>query len=100
LGDCQWKYELWLFVSGHTPQSERALANLTQICEQHIEGRHELIVVDVLQHPDAAAEERIMATPTLVKKLPAPLCRIIGDLSDTEKVLSALDVGPVKAPGS
>jgi circadian clock protein KaiB len=75
-----------------TPRAERAVANLQRICDEELDGKYTLIVVDVLEQPQLAEDEKILATPTLIKVLPAPLRRIIGDMSDTEKVLLGLDV--------
>lgn len=85
-------YTLRLFVTGMTPHSSRAISNLKAICEKYLQGRYTLEVIDVYQRPALAKEEQIIATPTLVKKLPAPLRHLIGDLSDTERVLVGLDV--------
>lgn len=88
------KYVLRLYVSGTTPKSSRAIRNLRKICDERLEGRCELEVVDVYQQPNVAIDEHVMATPTLVKKLPLPLRKLIGDLSDTEHVLVGLDLTP------
>ena len=88
------KYLLRLFVTGKTPRAEKAIANLRLICEQDLGGQYELEVIDVLENPDVAEAEKILATPTLIKRLPPPLRRVIGDLSDKEKVLLGLDVWP------
>lgn len=85
---------LRLFVAGKTPRSEQAIANLERICEQELGDRYELLIVDVLEHPEAAEEARVLATPTLIKQLPPPIRRVIGDLSDKEKVLLGLEVRP------
>jgi len=86
------RYLLQLFVAGATPLSSRALANLREICEQHLHGRYELDVIDVYEHPEMAKADRIIAIPTLLKKLPAPLRRLVGDLSDRERVLIGLSI--------
>lgn len=86
------RYVLRLYVSGTTPRSMRAIQNIKKICEDHLKGRYELEVVDVYQQPNAAGEEDIMATPTLVKKLPSPIRKLIGDMSDTEHVLVGLNI--------
>jgi circadian clock protein KaiB len=88
------QYVLRLYVTGMTPRSVQALSNIKTICEEHLRGRYELEVIDVYQHPSLAADEQIIAAPTLVKKLPSPLRRLIGDLSDTERVLLGLDLRP------
>ena len=85
---------LKLYVAGRTPRSEAAIANLRRICEQELDGRYDLEIIDVLDHPELAEVERILATPTLIKQLPPPLRRVIGDLSDTEKVLLGLELAP------
>ncbi len=86
------KYLLRLYVTGQTPRTMRAIENLRKICEEELEGRYDMEVIDVLERPQLAEDEKIMATPTLVKELPPPLRRIIGDLSDKEKVLLGLDL--------
>jgi circadian clock protein KaiB len=88
-------YKLRLFVTGSTPRSVRAIANMRRICEENLSGRYDLEVVDVYENPDATRELQIVATPTLVKILPEPLRRIIGDLSDREKVLAGLNLTPL-----
>jgi circadian clock protein KaiB len=93
-GDDDATYVLQLFVAGATPQSSRALTNLKEICEMHLRGRYQLEVVDVYQHPAMAKEGRVIAIPTLLKKLPAPLRRLVGDLSDEERVLVGLSLKP------
>ena len=81
-------------MTGQTPRSLRAIENIKRICEQHLAGRYDLEVIDIYQHPSLAAGERIIAAPTLVKSLPMPIRRFVGDLSDTEKVLFGLDLIP------
>ena len=85
---------LRLFVSGMTPSSMRAIQNLEQICQQYLDGHYQLEIIDIYQHPEVIREEQIIAAPTLVKKLPLPLRRFIGDLSDKEKILVGLDILP------
>jgi circadian clock protein KaiB len=85
-------YLLRLYVTGATPKSVQAIANIKKICEEHLKDRYELEVVDTYQRPQMAKQDQIVALPTLVKKLPTPLRRIIGDLSDIEKVLVGLDL--------
>src|SRR5258706_15669864 len=87
-------YLLRLYVTGTTPRSLRAIENLHKICEEHLQGRYDLEVIDLHQQPQLAAGEQIVALPTLIKKLPAPLSRIIGDMSDTEQVLLGLHLRP------
>ena len=90
-------YTLKLYVTGQTPNSMRAIANLKQLCDEQLEGNYEVMIIDILKEPHLAENDKIIATPTLVKVLPAPLRKIIGDLSDTDKVLLGLDVvGPFK----
>lgn len=91
------KYILRLYITGRTSRSERAIANLSRICEKELGGRYEMQVVDVLERPQLAEKEKILATPTLLKTLPPPLRRIIGDLSDTEQVVLGLDIHTVSA---
>ena len=86
------QYVLHLYVTGMTPRSASAIENLKQVCAQHLEGRYTLEVTDIYQHPQLAHDEQIIAAPTLIKELPLPLRRIIGDLSDREKVLFGLDL--------
>jgi circadian clock protein KaiB len=83
---------LRLYVAGLTPRSRTAISNITNICEEYLEGRYDLEVIDVFKRPVLAREEQIIATPTLVKQLPAPLRRFIGDLSEKERVLVGLDL--------
>jgi circadian clock protein KaiB len=89
-------YKLRLFVTGSTPRSARAIANMRKICEENLSGQYDLEVVDVYENPEATRELQVIATPTLVKILPEPLRRIIGDLSDKEKVLAGLNLTPLK----
>jgi circadian clock protein KaiB len=86
------RYKLRLFITGTTPRSTRAIENMRRICEENLHGRYDLEVVDVYQNPEATRELQVVATPTLVKILPEPLRRIIGDLSDEERVLAGLDL--------
>ena len=88
-------YHLRLYVAGQTRKSVAALANLQRVCEEHLAGRYDIEVVDLLKNPQLAAGDQILAIPTLVRRLPAPLKRIIGDLSNTEKVLVGLDIRPM-----
>jgi circadian clock protein KaiB len=85
-------YLLRLYVAGTTPQSVRAISNLKQICEEHLKGRYDLEVIDLYKQPNLAKGEQIIAAPTLIKKLPAPLRRIIGDMSNVDRVLVGLDI--------
>lgn len=85
-------YLLKLYITGQTPKSTRAIQNLQQTCETLLAGNYDLIVIDVLEHPELAEEDKILATPTLIRLSPPPLRRVIGDLTDTEKVLWGLDL--------
>ena len=85
-------YVLRLYVTGTTPQSLRAITNVKNICEEYLKGRYELEVIDLYQQPQLAQGEQIIAAPTLIKKLPLPLRRIIGDMSKSERVLVGLDL--------
>ena len=89
------RYKLRLFITGSTPRSTRAIENMRRICNENLQGRYDLEVVDVYQNPGATRELQIVATPTLVKILPEPLRRIIGDLSDEERVLAGLNLQPL-----
>ena len=86
------KYVLQLFVAGATPMSVRALSNLREICDEHLPGRYQLDVVDVYEEPGLAKDDDVIAIPTLLKKLPAPVCRLVGDLSDRQRVLVGLNL--------
>ena len=86
------KYILTLYVTGTSPRTKIAIDNLNRICKGELEGRYDLEIVDVLEHPQRAEDEKILATPTLIKNLPPPLRRVIGDLSDKDKVLLGLEV--------
>jgi len=86
------EYLLRLFVSGFTPRSQRAIDNLQSICEHHLAGRYRIEVIDLYQSPAFARQEQIIATPTLLKVLPGPPRRVIGDLSQVDKVLHGLDI--------
>jgi circadian clock protein KaiB len=87
-------YVLRLFVTGKTPRAEVAIANIQRICEEELKGEYRLDIIDVLEHPEEADNERVLATPTLIKQLPPPLRRVIGDLTDKEKVLFGLALRP------
>jgi len=88
-------FVLKLYVTGASPRTERAIANLRHICDSELAGRYTLTIIDVLEEPEAAERDRVLATPTLIKELPLPLRRVIGDLSDHAKVLLALEVRAV-----
>jgi circadian clock protein KaiB len=90
--------EIWnlrLYVAGQTSKSIAAFANLTKICEEHLSGKYQIEVIDLLKNPQLAKGDQIIAIPTLVRKLPEPLKKIIGDLANTERVLVGLDIRPV-----
>ena len=86
------RYILRLYVAGLMPKSTLAIANMKRICEEHLHGQYELEVIDLYQQPQLAQGDQIVAVPTLIKKLPSPLRRVIGDMSDTERVLVGLDL--------
>ena len=90
------RWQLRLYVAGQTPKSQRALSNLRRLCETHMAGEYDIEVVDLLVNPRLAAGDQILAVPTLVRKLPEPIKKIIGDLSNDERVLVGLDVKPVQ----
>jgi circadian clock protein KaiB len=92
-------YILKLYVVGSSPRAKTAIANLQRICDDELKGQYTLEIIDVQEHPEAAESDRILATPTLVKQLPPPLRRVIGDLSDKDKVLLGLEVRPRKSSG-
>ena len=91
-------YKLRLFVSGSTPKSTRAIKNIRALCDEQLNGRYDLEVIDIYQQPAEVGPEQIVVAPTLVKKLPLPLRKIIGDLSDKERVLVGLDIAPCDPP--
>lgn len=88
-------YSLRLYVAGQTPKSVAAIANLNRLCEAHLPGRYSIEVVDLMKNPALAQRDQIVAIPTLIRQLPEPLKRIIGDLSNSEKVLVGLDIRPI-----
>jgi circadian clock protein KaiB len=91
-------WNLRLYVAGQTPKSQTAFANLKKICEEHLNGRCHIEVIDLVKNPRLAAGDQILAIPTLVRKLPEPVRKIIGDLSNTERVLVGLDILPHPLP--
>ena len=93
------RYVLRLYVAGTTQRSTRAILNIRRICEEHLAGRYELEVVDIYQQPTLAVGEQIIAAPTLIRKLPLPLRRFIGDMSGTERILVGLDLRKAGAAG-
>ena len=92
-------WQLRLYVAGQTPKSLTAFSNLKQICETHLKGVYRIEVIDLLEQPQLSKGDQILAIPTLVRKLPQPVRKIIGDLSDTERVLVGLDLRPADARG-
>jgi circadian clock protein KaiB len=88
------RYVLRLYVAGATPRSIRAISNVRRICDEHLEGRHDFEVVDISQHPVVATTEQIFAAPTLIKELPLPARRFVGDMSELDRLLIGLDVRP------
>jgi circadian clock protein KaiB len=93
------KYVLRLYVTGMTPRSTKAVENIKKICEEHLKGRYDLEIIDIYQQPTLAEGEQIIAAPTLIKKLPLPLRRFIGDMSMTENILLGLDLRPKRKEG-
>jgi circadian clock protein KaiB len=91
------KYELRLYVAGQTPKAVRAFDNLRRICEEHLAGEYSIDVIDLIENPALGRGDQILAVPTLVRKLPTPIKKIIGDLSNTERVLVGLDLRPRRA---
>ncbi|HSC39655.1 MAG TPA: circadian clock KaiB family protein [Chitinophagaceae bacterium] len=92
----EYKWELRLYVAGNTPKSVAALNNLKRYCEEHLQDQYKIEVVDLLVNPQLAAGDQILAIPTLVRKVPEPIRKIIGDLSNEEKVLVGLNIRPLK----
>ena len=90
------EYLLRLYVAGQTPKSVQAFSNLKQICEEHLQGRYEIEVIDLLQNPALAAGDQILALPAVVRQLPPPVKKIIGDFSNTERLMVGLDLRPLK----
>ena len=86
------KYQLRLYIAGQTPKSVLAFRNLQQICEAHLQGRYQIEIIDLLENPQLARGDQILAVPTLVRRLPEPITKIIGDLSNTERVLVGLNL--------
>jgi circadian clock protein KaiB len=88
------QWNLRLYIAGQTPKSVTALANLKKICEEHMQGQYRIEIIDLMENPHLARQDQIVAIPTLVRELPQPIRRIIGDLSNTQKVLVGLDLQP------
>lgn len=102
-GGAQTVQPLWLlrlYIAGRTPKALTAFGNLKKICAEHLEGRYRLEVIDLVENPALAAGDQILALPTLVRKLPVPVRKIIGDLSNTERVLIGLDLRPAPPPAT
>ena len=93
-------YDLRLYVAGQTSRSLAALTNLRKICKEHLAGRYRIRVIDLLKHPQLARGDQILALPTLVRKLPEPIRKLVGDLSDTDRALVGLDLRPRSPTGS
>lgn len=93
------RYVLKLFITGRTERSENAITTLRQICRDTLNNRYELLIIDVLEHPNLAEEDRILATPTVIKELPPPMRTIIGDLTEKERVLVGLNLNPDESNG-
>jgi circadian clock protein KaiB len=91
------RYVLLLFVTGSTPKSVRAIRNIQALCEERLHGRYELKVIDIYQHSEQVKPEQVIVTPTLIKKLPLPLRKLIGDLSNKDRLLWGLDIAPENA---
>jgi circadian clock protein KaiB len=90
------KYVLRLYVTGMTPKSINAIENVRKICEENLKGRYELDIIDIYQQPEYAKTEQLLAAPTLIKKLPLPLRKLIGDMSNKDRILVGLDLVPKK----
>ena len=95
-GESSEVWNLTLYVAGQTPKSIEAFANLKELCETHLKGKYIINVIDLVQNPELAKEDQILAIPTLVRKLPEPVKKIIGTLANEEKVLVGLDINPIK----
>ncbi|MCX5682900.1 MAG: circadian clock KaiB family protein [Planctomycetota bacterium] len=89
-------YVLRLYVAGASPRSSAAIKKITAICEEHLQGRYDLEIIDIYQQPTLAKGEQIIAAPTLIRKLPLPIRRLIGDMSNTDRILLGLDLRPKK----
>lgn len=95
--DTEEKWELRLYIAGQTPKSVTAFRNLTKYCKEHLEGKYSIEIIDLLKNPQLAEGDQIFAIPTLVRKVPEPIRKIIGDLSNEERVLVGLDIRPLKS---
>jgi circadian clock protein KaiB len=94
------RYVLRLYVTGMTPKAQEAIRNIKKICEEELKGRYELEVIDIYQQPELAKKEQIIAAPTLIRKLPLPLRRLVGDMSNREKVIVGLQLMPEDKTGT
>jgi circadian clock protein KaiB len=90
------KYVLRLYITGMTPRAQAAIRNIKKICEEELKGRYDLEVIDIYQQPELAKKEQILAAPTLIRKIPLPLRRLVGDMSNKEKVIIGLELKPEK----
>jgi circadian clock protein KaiB len=100
LAEAQQMWDLRLYVTGRSPKCLRAIENLRRTCEEHLAGRYQLKVVDLLENPRLAAEDQILAVPTVVRRLPQPIRKLVGDLSDTERLLVGLQLRPPRRPSA
>ena len=89
------RYSLYLYVTGNTVRSIRSIQRLREICDKHLKGKYELKVIDICQQPELASESQILAAPTLIKRMPLPLLRLVGDLSNQQRLSIALGLGPL-----
>jgi circadian clock protein KaiB len=92
------EYVLHLFITGATPNSTRAVRNIKEICDQYLAGRYELLIIDMYQQPELAQQEQLIGAPTLIKRRPGLVRRLVGDLSDRDRVLKALGISPTPDP--
>ncbi len=88
-------YVLRLYVTGRTPRSEEAIRNIRRICEEDLKGHYDLVIIDIYQQPELASSEQIVAAPTLIRSLPLPLRKLVGDLSNKDKVIAGLEIMPI-----
>jgi circadian clock protein KaiB len=95
--EAQQMWDLRLYVTGQSPKCQRAIENLQRACEEHLAGRYQIEVVDLLENPRLAAEDQILAVPTVVRRLPPPIRKLVGDLSDTERLLIGLQLRPPRS---
>jgi circadian clock protein KaiB len=100
LAEAQQMWDLRLYVTDRSPKCLRAIENLQRVCEEHLAGRYQIKVVDLLENPRLAAEDQILAVPTVVRRLPQPIRKLVGDLSDTERLLVGLQLRPPRRPSA